>query len=103
MNRASFQMTRSRQMRQALAVMVTLGLLALTTPSWAEPEAEESTVTQIGTGVGSVVGSAVYFPFKAAFGNLGRICSGCPRLAGGTGPPDRAARFPFPASGVITQ
>jgi len=37
-------------MRQVLAVMLTLGLLALTTPSRAEPEAEESTVTQIGTG-----------------------------------------------------
>jgi len=63
-------------MKQVLAMMVTLGLLALTTPSWAEPEAEESTVTQIGTGVGSVVGTAVYFPFKAAFCILGGIGSG---------------------------
>jgi len=66
-------------MRKVLAVMVTLGLLALSTPSWAE----ETTLGQVGTGVGSVVGSAVYFPFKAAFCILGGIGSGVTLVAAG--------------------
>lgn len=89
-------------MRQALAVMVTLGLLALTTPSWAEPEAEESTVTQIGTGVGSVVGSAVYFPFKAAFCILGGIGSGFTLLAAGPETADKVASASCRGTWVIT-
>ena len=70
-------------MRQVLAVMVTLGLLTLSTPSWAGSASEESTLGQVGTGVGSVVGSAVYFPFKAAFCILGGIGSGVTLVAAG--------------------
>lgn len=71
-------------MRHVLAVMVTLGLLALGTPSsWAGSASEESTIGQVGTGVGSVVGSAVYFPFKAAFCILGGIGSGFTLVAAG--------------------
>jgi len=44
--------------------------------SWADAGSEESTAAQIGYGTGSVVGSAVYFPFKAAFCILGAVGSG---------------------------
>ena len=70
-------------MKQALAVVVMLGLLALSTPGWAESASEESTLGQIGVGVGSVVGSVVYFPFKAAFCILGAIGSGFTLVAAG--------------------
>jgi hypothetical protein len=77
-------------MRQVLAVMVALGLLALSTTSWAESASEESTLTQVGAGVGSVVGSAVYFPFKGAFCVLGGIGSGFALAFAG---PDTANRM----------
>ncbi len=63
-------------MRRMLAILLGLLLLLQTTVSWAASSSEESTVAQIGYGTGSVVGSAVYFPFKAAFCILGGIGSG---------------------------
>jgi len=70
--------------KRILVLMLTLGFLALSTPSWAESATEESTLGQIGTGVGSVVGSAVYLPFKATFCILGGIGSGFTLLAAGS-------------------
>ena len=71
-------------MKQALAAIVMLGVLALSSPSWAESASEESTLGQIGAGVGSVVGSVVYFPFKAAFCILGAIGSGFTLVVSGS-------------------
>ena len=89
-------------MRQVLAVMVALGLLALTTPSWAGSASEESTLGQIGTGVGSVVGSAVYFPFKAAFCILGGIGSGFTLVAAGPESANKVATASCRGTWVIT-
>lgn len=50
-------------------------LLAQSTVSWAESNSKESTLGQMGYGTGSVLGSAVYFPFKGAFCVLGGIGS----------------------------
>jgi hypothetical protein len=57
-------------------MLLALTLLAQSAPSWAESNAQEGTLSQVGAGVGSVVGSAVYFPFKATFCILGGIGSG---------------------------
>ena len=54
---------------------VTILLVAQNTASWAESNAKESTLGQMGYGTGSVLGSAVYFPFKASFCILGGIGS----------------------------
>ena len=89
-------------MRQVLAVMVALGLLALTSPSWAGSASEESTVGQVGTGVGSVVGSAVYFPFKAAFCILGGIGSGFTLVAAGPESANKVASASCRGTWVIT-
>lgn len=70
-------------MKRIVAMMLALTLFVYSTPSWAEPNAQEGTLSQIGTGVGSVVGSAVYFPFKAAFCILGGIGSGVTLVASG--------------------
>jgi len=89
-------------MRQVLAVMVTLGLLTLSTPSWAGSASEESTLGQVGTGVGSVVGSAVYFPFKAAFCILGGIGSGFTLVAAGPESANKVATASCRGTWVIT-
>ncbi|MCI0484331.1 MAG: hypothetical protein L0Y78_07095 [candidate division NC10 bacterium] len=89
-------------MRQVLAVMVTFGLLALTSPSWAGSASEEGTLGQVGTGVGSVVGSAVYFPFKAAFCILGGIGSGFTLLAAGPESANKVASASCRGTWVIT-
>lgn len=59
-------------MKRLLAVVVGLALLGQSACAWAE----DSTIEQIGYGTGSVIGSAVYFPFKATFCILGGISSG---------------------------
>lgn len=67
-----------------MGVMVlTLMLVGHSTASWADSGTQESTPEQIGSGVGSVVGSAVYFPFKASFCILGGIGSGVTLIAAG--------------------
>ena len=74
-------------MKHIVAMLLALTLLAQSALSWAESNAQEGTLSQVGAGVGSVVGSAVYFPFKAAFCILGGIGSGFTLLAAG---PDTA-------------
>ena len=59
-------------------VRIALGLtllLAQSTAVWAESNGRESTLSQMGYGTGSVVGSAVYFPIKGSFCILGGIGS----------------------------
>ncbi|HXH12595.1 MAG TPA: hypothetical protein VNP04_22855 [Alphaproteobacteria bacterium] len=70
-------------MRQMMAMVLTLALVVPSTTGWADTAAHESTPAQIGSGVGSVVGSAVYFPFKASFCILGGIGSGFALIAAG--------------------
>jgi hypothetical protein len=74
--------------------MVTINLIVIgvmyITLSWAGSAAQESTPEQIGTGVGSVVGSAVHFPFKASFCIPGGIASGMTLVADG---PESANRI----------
>ena len=53
--------------RQLAAILLGVALVGQGSASFAEGTTSESTGTQIGAGVGSVVGSAVYFPFKASF------------------------------------
>lgn len=57
--------------------------------SWAGSNSQESTGAKIGYGAGSVVGSAVYFPFKATFCILGGIGSGLALLFSGRNTADR--------------
>jgi hypothetical protein len=62
--------------KQIMALVLGLTiLLAQGTASWAESNPRESTLGQMGYGTGSVLGSAVYFPFKASFCILGGIGS----------------------------
>ena len=70
-------------MKQIVAVAVALILIGQSTLGWAESRADESTLEQIGYGTGAVVGSAVYFPFKASFCILGGIGSGFTRIFAG--------------------
>lgn len=63
-------------MRRIVAILAGLILAAQGTAGWAASAQSESTGEQIGYGVGSVVGSAMYFPFKASFCILGGIGSG---------------------------
>jgi hypothetical protein len=70
-------------MMRILAMLLALTLLAQSTPGWAQSNSQEGTASQVGAGVGSVVGSAVYFPFKAVFCILGGIGSGFTLLAAG--------------------
>ncbi|HSF29366.1 MAG TPA: hypothetical protein VLK82_02685 [Candidatus Tectomicrobia bacterium] len=70
-------------MKPTVAIMVILMGVMYSTLGWAGSGAQESTPEQIGAGVGSVVGSAVYFPFKASFCILGGIASGVTLVADG--------------------
>lgn len=65
-------------MRQIAACGIAMLLIAHSTQSWAAPESARphSTLRQVGTGVGSAVGTMVYFPFKATFCILGGLASG---------------------------
>ena len=70
--------------KRLVAILLGVGLVAQSAVSLAEQNGQESTGTQIGPGVGSVVGSAVYFPFKASFCILGGVSSGFAYLFSGT-------------------
>ncbi len=50
-------------MKPVAALVLGLVLFAQSSRVWAKSGAEESTLEQMGYGTGSVVGSAVYFPF----------------------------------------
>jgi len=67
-------------MPRLIAAVIVGALLGSGVPA----HAEESTLEQIGYGTGSVVGSAVYFPFKAAFCILGGLSGGAALVVAGT-------------------
>lgn len=65
-------------MRQIVAFGIALLLIGYSTQSWAASESSKShsTLRQVGTGVGSAIGTVIYFPFKATFCILGGLASG---------------------------
>ncbi|HSB80350.1 MAG TPA: hypothetical protein VLM91_16335 [Candidatus Methylomirabilis sp.] len=77
--------------KRMVALLLGVALVGQATASFAEGNASESTGVQIGTGVGSVVGSAVYFPFKASFCILGGVSSGFTYLFAGEKAAERVA------------
>lgn len=78
-------------MKRIAAVLLALALIGVSTASFAEGDSQESTGEKIGTGVGSVVGSAVYFPFKASFCILGGVSSGFTLLFAGARAAEKVA------------
>jgi hypothetical protein len=78
-------------MRHVTALGLALLLLGHSAASWAGSEAQESTLSQIGTGVGSGLGTVVYFPFKAVFCLGGGIASGFTLIFAGRDNADRVA------------
>src|SRR5262245_50430440 len=70
-------------MKPMMLITLILMVVMYSPFSWAGSDERQSTPEQIGAGVGSVVGSAVYFPFKASFCILGGIASGVTLLADG--------------------
>jgi hypothetical protein len=70
-------------MKPMVTIILLLVLVMHSTGGWAGSGAQESTSEQIGAGVGSVVGSAVDFPFKASLWILGGIASGVTLVADG--------------------
>lgn len=89
-----------------MRTIVTLGLamllIAHSTPSWAEAQAQEGTLSQVGSGVGSAIGTFVYFPFKAAFCIVGGVASGFTAIFAGSDSAGKVARTACGGSWVIT-
>jgi len=84
----------------ALLVLVVLGMGS--SVSFAAGSSPESTGAQIGTGVGSMVGSAVYFPFKASFCVLGGVSSGFALLFSGSKAAEKVANTTCRGTWVIS-
>ncbi|MDE2485126.1 MAG: hypothetical protein KGL32_07750 [candidate division NC10 bacterium] len=89
-------------MRQAAALVLALLLIGHSTASWAASEAEESTLSQIGAGVGSTIGTVIYFPFKAAFCIVGGVTSGFTVIFAGPENAGKVARTACRGTWVIT-
>jgi hypothetical protein len=77
---------RRTEMRQIVASGVAVLLIGYSTFSWAGAESSrrQSTLRQVGTGLGSAIGTFVYFPFKATFCILGGLASGVTLIAAGS-------------------
>ena len=78
-------------MKRSAAILLGLALMGQSTASFAQGDSQDSTGVQIGAGVGSVVGSAVYFPFKASFCILGGVTSGFTLVFAGARAAERVA------------
>lgn len=85
-----------------IGVMLLGVMLVFQGVAWAESNSQESTGAKIGYGVGSVVGSAVYFPFKASFCILGGISSGFALLFAGPSTADKVASTTCRGTWAIT-
>jgi hypothetical protein len=84
-------------------VAMLLGVLLLFQGvAWAGSDSQESTGAKVGYGVGSVVGSAVYFPFKASFCILGGIGSGFALLFAGPNTAERVINTSCRGTWAIT-
>jgi hypothetical protein len=77
-------------------------LLIFQSAAWAASDSQESTGEKVGYGVGSVVGSAVYFPFKASFCILGGIGSGFALLFAGPNTAERVVNKSCRGTWAIT-
>ncbi|MBZ0168901.1 hypothetical protein MELA_02241 [Candidatus Methylomirabilis lanthanidiphila] len=73
-------------MRQIVALGIAMLLIGYSSQSWAASESgrPHSTLRQVGTGLGSAIGTFVYFPFKATFCILGGLASGVTLVAAGS-------------------
>ena len=89
-------------MRHVTALGLALLLLGHSTASWAGSEAQESTLSQIGTGVGSALGTVIYFPFKTVFCIGGGIVSGLTLIFAGRDSADKVAGTACRGTWVIT-
>lgn len=89
-------------MRHVTALGLALLLIAYSTASWAGSGAQESTLSQIGTGVGSAIGTMVYFPFKTAFCILGGLVSGVTLVVAGSEKAEKVAGTACRGTWVIT-
>lgn len=58
-------------MKRIMAIVLGVLLVSQTALVWADSDPEESTLSQVGMGTGSVVGSVIYFPIKGVFCVLG--------------------------------
>jgi hypothetical protein len=80
-------------MRLIVALGIAMLLIGHSAPSWAASESarQHSTLRQVGTGIGSAVGTVVYFPFKAAFCIVGGLASGVTFMVAGSEQAGRVA------------
>jgi hypothetical protein len=60
-------------MRYVCAAILSVALIGLSVPSWADSSSNESTVSHAGYGAGSAFGTVLYAPLKATFCILGGI------------------------------
>ncbi len=63
-------------MKNTVALVIGLALLAQSAVGWAQPNSRESGAQQVAYGAGSVLGTLVYAPVKASFCILGAVSSG---------------------------
>jgi hypothetical protein len=92
-----------RLMHRIAAIALALILLMTqSTISWADSGSNESTGAQIAYGTGSVLGSAVYFPFKASLCILGGIGSGFAYVLAGPETAQRTAHASCRGTWAIT-
>lgn len=88
-------------MKRIVAVIVGLTLVGEGAVSWAAPS-EESTPEQLAYGAGSVLGTLVYSPVKAAFCILGGVSSGFAFIVGGAAAAGKVAGVTCRGTWVIT-
>ncbi len=94
--------TEGMQMKQIVGILLGLILLLQGAVAWAGYDSQESTGAKIGYGTGAVVGSAVYFPFKASFCILGGIGSGFALLFSGSQAANKVASASCRGTWAIT-
>jgi len=89
-------------MRRIVAVVLWVVMVSQSSVAWAGSSGDESALEQIGYGTGSVLGSAVYFPFKASFCILGGIGSGFTLIFAGAKTANRVASAACRGTWAIT-
>jgi hypothetical protein len=92
------------EMKQMIALAIAMLLIGQSIQSWAssEPSKSHSTLRQVGTGVGSAIGTIVYFPFKTTFCVLGGLASGVTLMVSGSEQAGRIADTACRGSWTIT-
>ncbi|PWB80598.1 MAG: hypothetical protein C3F08_03980 [Candidatus Methylomirabilota bacterium] len=91
-------------MKRIVVWGIAMLLIGYSTQSWAASEStrQHSTLRQVGTGVGSAIGTVVYFPFKAAFCILGGLASGVTLMVAGSEQAGKVADTTCRGSWTIT-